>query len=185
MLGLSTSALASESSIIETGLSYNEVGINYGVEGDTTEDYKGFGIGASALVTKNIYVTGQVKNPSSLNIDTQQYMAGVGARTAITSNADLYGSVNYFTGKYTFTGGSLIVTGYALATGVRAIIAPKLEASVNLNYLDGKSRIESVTETRYGVGLGYRFTDNVIGRTNYYTTPDSINGYSVTLGYMF
>ncbi len=42
MLGLSTSALASESSIIETGLSYNEVGINYGVEGDTTEDYKGF-----------------------------------------------------------------------------------------------------------------------------------------------
>jgi hypothetical protein len=185
MLGLSTSALALESGLTETGLSYNEVGISYGVEGDTTEDYKGFGIGVSALVTKNIYVTGQVKNPSSANIDTQQYMAGVGARTAITSNADLYGSVNYFSGKYSFTGDSLIVTGYSLATGVRAIIAPKLEASVNLNYLDGKNRIESVTETRYGLGLGYQFTDSVIGRTSYYMTPDSIKGYSASLGYMF
>ena len=185
MLGLTTSAFALESGISETGLSYNEVGIGYGVEGDTTEDYKGFGVGISALVTKNIYVTGQVKNPSTPTVDSQQYMAGVGARTAITSNADLYASVNYLNGKYTFTGGSLIVTGYSLATGVRAIIAPKVEGSLNLSYFDGKNRIESITETRYGVGLGYQFTDKVIGRTNYYMTPDSIKGYSVSLGYMF
>jgi hypothetical protein len=183
--GLTSLASAQVSGLSETGISYNEIGIGYGVEGDTTEDYKGFGVGLSALVTKNIYVTGTVKNPSTPTVDSQQYFAGVGARTAIASNADLYGSVNYISGKYTFTGGSLIVTGYSLATGVRAIIAPKVEGSLNLSYFDGKSRLESITETRYGVGLGYQFTDQVIGRTSYYMTPDSLKGYSVSLGYMF
>ena len=185
LVGLTTSAFALESGISETGISYNEIGIGYGVEGDTTEDYKGFGVGVSALVTKNIYVTGQIKNPSTPTLETQQYMAGVGARTAITSNADLYASVNYINGKYTFSSGSVIVTGYSLATGVRAIIAPKVEGSLNLSYFDGKNRFESITETRYGVGLGYHFTDKVIGRTGYYMTPESLKGYSVSLGYKF
>ena len=184
--GLTSLASAQVSGLSETGISYNEVGIGYAVEGDTNSDWKGLGVGISALVTKNIYVTGQVKNPSTPTVDSQQYMVGVGARTAVTSNTDLYASVNYFNGKYTFTGGSAIVTGYSLTTGVRAIIAPKVEGSLGLSYFDGKSRFESsITETRYGVGLGYQFTEKVIGRTSYYMTPDSLKGYSVSLGYMF
>ena len=189
ILGLTTSAFALESGISETGLSYNEVGVGYGVEGDIGGDYKGFGVGVNALLTKNIYFYGQFKNPSSTetttNLDTQQYSTSLGFRTAIASNADLYTSVGYYNGKFSFTGGSIIVTGYSLATGIRAIIAPKVEGSLNLSYFDGKSRLENTTETRYGVGLGYQFTDKVIGRTSYYMTPDSIQGYSISLGYMF
>ncbi len=189
MLGLTTSASALESGISETGLSYNEVGVGYGVEGDTGGDYKGLGVGVNALLTKNIYFYGQFKNPSSTetttNLDTQQYSTSLGFRTAIASNADFYTSVGYYNGKFSFTGGSIIATGYTLATGVRAIVAPKVEASLNLSYVDGKNRLETFTETRYGVGLGYQFTDNVIGRTSYYNTTNSLSGYSVSLGYMF
>jgi hypothetical protein len=189
-LGLSSSAFALESGISETGISYNEVSVGYGVEGDTDSDYKGLGVGINALLSKNIYAFGQFKNPSTTistgKVDTQQFNVGLGTRAAIASNADLYASVSYLNAKYSYTGGSMIVTGYSLATGVRAIIAPQVEGSLNLSYYAGKSREESnITETRYGVGLGYHFTDKVIGRTSYYMTPDSIKGYSVSLGYKF
>ena len=189
VLGLSSSAYALESGLSETGISYNEVGVGYGVEGDVGGDYKGFGIGVSTLLAKNLYFNGQFKNPSSTetttNLDTQQYTTSLGFRTAITSNADLYASAGYYNGKFSFTGGSIIATGYVLATGIRAIVLPKVEASLNLSYADGKNRLESFSETRYRVGLGYQFTDKIIGRSTYYTTPDSLNGYSVSLGYMF
>ena len=185
MLGLTTSAFALESGISETGLSYNEVGIGYSVEGDPDSDIKGMGIGITALLTKNIYVFGNAKNPSSAVWDTQQYIAGVGVRTAITSNADLYASISSVSSKFSSTTVSVITSGTSFATGVRAIIAPKVEASLGLSYFDGSNRFLSVTETRYGVGLGYQLTDKVIGRTTYYMNDDSQKGYSVSLGYMF
>ena len=68
-LGLSTSAFALESGISETGLSYNEVGIGYisststsGGSDDGTS--AGFGIGGSALLSKNIFAFGSYSIPS-------------------------------------------------------------------------------------------------------------------------
>lgn len=194
-LGLSTSAFALESGISETGLSYNEVGIGYisststsGGSDDGTS--AGFGIGGSALLSKNIFAFGSYSIPSGTfgtlgNVDTTDYQAGLGLRAAVAANADFNLSATYLNTKTSFSGVSGIYTGYATNASIRALVAPKLEASIGVGYYDVKNeRFGSGSGTQYRVGAGYRFSEKIMGRAGYVTESEA-NGYSVTVNYLF
>ena len=87
--------------------------------------------------------------------------------------------------KSSFLGISGIHTGYATSAGVRALVAPKLEASIGVSYYDTKNeRFGSSSGTQYRIGTGYRFSENIMGRAGYVTESEA-NGYSVTVNYMF
>lgn len=184
-----------ESGISETGLSYNEVGIGYisstsstGSSDDGTSS--GFGIGGQALLSKNIFAFGSYSIPSGTfgslgNVDTTDYQAGLGLRAAVAANTDFNLSATYLNSKASFLGISGIYTGYATSASFRALVAPKLEASIGVSYYDTKNeRFGSSSGTQYRIGTGYRFSENIMGRAGYVTESEA-NGYSVTVNYMF
>ncbi len=193
-LGLSSSAFALESGISETGLSYNEVGIGYTSRsensGSNTGTATGATIGAQALITKNIFGFGGYSIPSGTfgslgNVDTTDYQAGLGLRAAVAANTDFNLSATYLNTKASFLGISGIYTGYATSASFRALVAPKLEASIGVSYYDTKNeRFGSSSGTQYRIGTGYRFSENIMGRAGYVTESEA-NGYSVSVNYMF
>ena len=195
LVGLTTSAFALESGISETGISYNEVGIGYisstsstGSSDDGTSS--GFGIGGQALLSKNIFAFGSYSIPSGTfgslgNVDTTDYQAGLGLRAAVAANTDFNLSATYLNTKASFLGISGIYTGYATSASFRALVAPKLEASIGVSYYDTKNeRFGSSSGTQYRIGTGYRFSENIMGRAGYVTESEA-NGYSVSVNYMF
>jgi hypothetical protein len=193
-LGLSSSAFALESGISETGLSYNEVGIGYTSRsensGDTPGTATGATIGAQALITKNIFGFGGYSIPSGTfgslgNVDSTDYQAGLGLRTAVASNVDVNLTATYLNSKSSFLGISGIHTGYATGASIRALVAPKLEANVGVTYYDTKNeRFGTDSGTQYRIGTGYQFSDNIMGRA-VYVTETGRNGYTVSVSYMF
>ena len=193
-LGLSTSAFALESGISETGISYNEVSVGYVSTTTNSGDFpgtsSGLGVGGQALLTKNIYTFGSYSIPSGTfgalgNVDTTDYQAGLGLRAAVAANTDFNLSATYLNTKSSFLGISGIHTGYATSASFRALVAPKLEASIGVSYYDTKNeRFGTESGTQYRIGTGYRFSENIMGRAGYVTESEA-NGYSVTVNYMF
>ncbi len=193
-LGLGSSAFALESGISETGLSYNEVGVGYVSSTTNSGDFpgtsSGFNVGGQALITKNIFGFGSYAAPSGTygalgNVDTSDYQAGLGLRTAVANNVDINLSATYLNTKNSFLGISGIYTGYATSASLRALVAPKLEANLGISYYDTKNeRLGSSSGTQYRIGTGYQFAEKIMGRASYVTESGG-NGYSVSLSYKF
>ena len=119
------------------------------------------------------------------NVDTTDYQAGLGLRAAVAANTDFNLSATYLNTKASFLGISGIYTGYATSASFRALVAPKLEASIGVSYYDTKNeRFGTESGTQYRIGTGYRFSENIMGRAGYVTESEA-NGYSVTVNYMF
>ena len=194
MVGLTTSALALESGISETGLSYNEVGIGYtsrsANSGNNTGTATGSTIGAQALVTKNVFTYGSYSMSSGTfvglgNVDSSASLVGLGLRAAVASNVDINLTASYLNSKSSFLGVSGIYTGYATGATLRALVAPKLEANVGISYYDTKNeRFGTESGTQYRIGTGYQFSEKVMGRASY-TTESGADGYTVSVNYMF
>jgi hypothetical protein len=194
-LGLSTSVLALESGISETGISYNEVGVGYTSQsansGDNTGTATGAVIGAQALITKNIFTYGSYSMTSGTfagglgNVDSSDSLLGLGLRTAVASNVDVNLTASYLNTKSSFLGTTGYFTGYATGATVRALVAPKLEANVGVSYYDVKNeRFGSSSGTQYRIGTGYQFSEKIIGRAGY-VTETGADGYTVSVNYLF
>ena len=92
--------------------------------------------------------------------------AGVGTHTALTENVSTYARVGYVSAEVEVeweTGHDVDVSvstdgnGYSLATGIRALVLPKLELSAGVSLVS----IEDESETGLGGGLVYSLTHNV------------------------
>jgi hypothetical protein len=186
-IAISTASFAQTKT--DTGLSYNQLGLGY-VSMTTTssgKDYtfSGFGLGGSVLVGKNLLLLGSTISVNGdvlgKKVTVTETDIGVGARTGIAAQTDVYGKVYYIDGKGDATGFTYTDTGYGLTVGINSMIAPKVTGSV----FTGQSKMtKSDSSSFFGLGLDYEISPTmVIGGS--FVSGKNTSQFGVALSYAF
>ena len=107
LLSLSFAALAAEP--VANGLTYNHVGVAYGViefdDKSSAFKSKGYGLEASNLVTENIFIFGSFSDTKSnkaknnganvsMDVDFKNYSFGAGYRIPLAKGTDAYAAIS-------------------------------------------------------------------------------------------
>lgn len=176
---------------VSNGLSYNHIGLAYGVSDvdsdGTSFKLKGYGIEASGLVTENIFLVGNLYNAStnkvkvsgtsySLDVDFNSYELGLGYRMPISNGTDVYGIIGGQNQKITASGANENNTYAAFAIGIKTLLVDSLQLDANGGMLDG--------DFRGKLELQYKITPT-IGVVANYTTMKDATQYNLGVRYLY
>lgn len=161
--------------------SFNLVEVGY----SDIEDMKGFSIRGSVEVSDLIYVKGDYsarteEEDGAPDFDANTSLFGVGAKFALGDTTALYTEAQYRNVDVEISNKSDSEDGYALAAGVRSMIADKTEFYGEIAHVD----IDGAS-TEFTVGGRQYLTEN-IGVFAQYQRDDYDNyGYTVGVGVKF
>ena len=176
---------------VSNGLSYNYIGLAYGVTDVDSDDasfkLKGYGIEASGLVTENIFLVGNLYNAStnkiksggtsySLDVDFNSYELGLGYRMPISNGTDVYGIISGQNQKIKASSTDESNSYAAFAIGIKTLLADSLQLDANGGMLDG--------DFRGKLELQYKVT-STIGVVANYTTIKDATQYNIGMRYFY
>ncbi len=154
ILACASLGLFSSAGFAGKGLSYTYAEIGYtNIDSDIAES-DGVGINISYGAMDNVHVKLSYTRlfvdkvgGSSVDIDVNRFMVGVGGNFSVVDNVDLTGSLNYVDAE--FSGDIKDKSdGYLADIGIRA----KVTKEVELNAFVGSLHLESNDDTGFGVG---------------------------------
>ncbi|MFT5675424.1 MAG: opacity protein-like surface antigen [Paraglaciecola sp.] len=148
----------------------------------------GISLGASKLLGENIFLVGSYSKLSDdyqgVDLDLDQSSLGVGYRYGVTDSTDLYAVVSYeYLKAKASSGGSSVDeddSGAGLTAGVRSRLSSSFEVDASIAYID----IGDDSETTFGVGVNYYFTEHFAAGVSY-TSSDALNTIGASLRYAF
>ena len=170
-------ALPMSAQAADEGLSFTNVEADYVSSNVLDENFDGFALHGQAAFHENWYATGSwsrvsgdvdVGLPDDVNVDFQESTLGVGFHHAIANNVHFLAEAAWLRYDLNGDGGGDGVDGYRATVGLRALMGPKFEGAVKVNYSDVQdlddgvgAEIEGVfhiNET-WGIAAGYRTQD--------------------------
>jgi opacity protein-like surface antigen len=159
---------------------------------DLSVDADGFGLGASALLSSNIFIFSGYSEmetdrlaPSNAVFNLRSVEAGLGYRMGLGDRTDLNLTGAVVSGKIKLKnagllGGSESDTGYSLGAGVRHLLTDQIEINGGVNYTD----IFDDDGTSLNAGILFHFTPSLAIGGGYTHTSDS-SGWQVGLRFNF
>ncbi|RUO18371.1 outer membrane protein [Aliidiomarina haloalkalitolerans] len=172
-------ALLVSGNVLANDLTYDFANVSYVKYGTGSDSIDGFGFELNKLLNDKLYLNGSYTNVSDSfsenvggemlrgKVDGDLLSFGLGYRHSLQQNVDwfLEGGLSYVDMSARVSGGGVTFresyddTGYYGATGINALLTPKLQAQVFVRYTD----IADTSSTEFGVQGRYRFTNNFHG----------------------
>lgn len=153
--------------------SYSQVDFDdIGIDGD------GFGIAGSFALTDQFAIFGGYDSADlDFGIDFTQFEVGGLFRLPLSGTLDLVTSLSYVSMEVDVPGfGSADDDGFGVGVGLRALASPRVELSGGVSYVDLN---DSGSDTSFGAGLRYHFTDAVsVGLTG--SWGDDVSSYGIS-----
>ena len=129
---LSSTLVSADSVKPDSGNSYNFADISYLSATLKNNEYTGYTLKGSYLLTENIFIPVGYRNLSrSGNADIELTKLGLGYKISVGSNTDLYSSLSYLSQKITTA-----QNGYNFTVGLRSKLMDKLEIDANAYHND-------------------------------------------------
>ena len=161
-------------------LKYNFIEADYASTHAFSTNLDGYKVKGSAAFGDDFYGTADYSRVSKNGGHLEEGSLGIGYRHAISDKANWESELSYVNDKVSGGGFSFSDNGYRIQTGLRGMLAPRFEASVNVNYSDVSNFGNGL-----GAGVGGMFHINdtwgITGGYDY-SKRDSTNLNTWTLG---
>lgn len=149
LLGTAKPVLAQQQNWNNVDLSYQRDSLS---SQGNSQDFQGFGIGATMALTNNVLVLGDYRSLSSDKpqpLDYQEWLVGVGYRQTVSPNTDVYAAVRYDRLSADAGNNAAVNDGIAVGAGVRSSASPGLTLQAHVDY----SMMELSNAWRAGIGV--------------------------------
>ena len=122
-------------------------------------DFDGFGVSGTKLLNSNVFVAGSLSTTSedqtNEDVTFNEISLGLGYRYAVNNTTDIFGVISYEDAEVDSDfSSSESENGYGLKAGVRSMVAPKVEVSANVSYIE----IDDLDDVTFSVSGDYYFT---------------------------
>jgi hypothetical protein len=139
-------------------LSYNYVAFNYLDAGFSNTDYSGFSVEGAKSLTEQFFLLGSYTSITDdfelFDLEQKDYSFGVGFHAPLRENIDFVSSAVYQYSKTESPFGKNYSDGLQLASGIRALVAKRIELIANLRY----ETVGNHDDTSYKLGVRYFIT---------------------------